>query len=71
MNPISPSLEGAEGILMWGFWDGNHVRPPSAIADGPDCIPNEAGDAYIDIYTNKFQTHLQVQNQSRNLYLIY
>ena len=51
------SLEGVDGILMWGFWDQAHWRPEAAITTGDDCHTNAAGDAYLNVYYNVLQTH--------------
>ena len=48
------------GILMWGFWEGSHWRPQSALWKR-DWTPTKAAIAYRDLVYNKWWTRYQGQ----------
>jgi GH35 family endo-1,4-beta-xylanase len=43
------SHPAVEGILMWGFWAGNHWRGPDAAIVDLDWTLNEAGVRYVEL----------------------
>ena len=46
---------------MWGFSDLAHWKPHAAICNGESVTPNDAGNAYMNLYHNTFQTHVNVK----------
>lgn len=55
------SLEGIEGIMMWGF-----MKEFGSLVDA-DSVPNKAGEAYINLYHNEWRTNLVLPAEGTEL----
>lgn len=58
------SHESVHGIIQWGFWEGHHWRPDTALYT-TDWTPRPAGLAFEEIMFNEWETHVtRITNQS-------
>ncbi|XP_060607339.1 anti-sigma-I factor RsgI6-like [Ruditapes philippinarum] len=52
------SHPAVEGVLFWGFWDGKIFNQQTALFEGSDVMPNEAGKAYQTLFKTTWRTHV-------------
>lgn len=58
MMTLFMSHPAVEGVLLWGFWDGQIWLPNSALATGSSVQPNAAGRRYQQLYHQTWRTHV-------------
>ncbi|XP_046338920.2 endo-1,4-beta-xylanase 1-like isoform X2 [Haliotis rufescens] len=52
------STPEVEGIIFWGFWDGNMHAPIRALFTGSDVKPNAAGRRYQQLFKRDWRTNI-------------
>ncbi|XP_060559071.1 uncharacterized protein LOC132719318 [Ruditapes philippinarum] len=50
------SHPSVEGVLFWGFWDGQIWEKDAPLFTGPNLTPNAAGRAYQNLFHNVWRT---------------
>lgn len=50
------SHPAVEGIMLWGFWDNAINKPPAKLFEGPNLMPNAAGQVYLDLVEKAWKT---------------
>ncbi|OWF42294.1 uncharacterized protein LOC110461355 [Mizuhopecten yessoensis] len=58
MLTLFMSHPAVEGVLLWGFWDGQIWLPNSVLATGPHVQPNAAGRRYQQLFHQTWRTHV-------------
>ncbi|XP_060079695.1 uncharacterized protein LOC132559101 [Ylistrum balloti] len=58
MMTLFMSHPAVEGVLLWGFWDGQLWLPNSALATGSNVQPNAAGRRYQTLFHQTWRTHV-------------
>ncbi|OWF42293.1 uncharacterized protein LOC110461311 [Mizuhopecten yessoensis] len=58
MLTLFMSHPAVEGVLLWGFWDGQLWLPNSALATGSNVQPNAAGRRYQQLFHHTWRTHV-------------
>ncbi|XP_033754378.1 LOW QUALITY PROTEIN: endo-1,4-beta-xylanase 1-like [Pecten maximus] len=58
MMTLFMSHPAVEGVLLWGFWDGQIWLPNSALATGSNVQPNAAGKRYQQLFHQTWRTHV-------------
>ena len=59
------SHPGVDGILTWGFWDGAMNADDASLVDGPDFEVNEAGQRYLAMIHEEWNTQFSWQPESQ------
>ncbi|XP_033754712.1 endo-1,4-beta-xylanase 1-like [Pecten maximus] len=58
MMTLFMSHPAVEGVLLWGFWDGNIHKHNAALATGSNVQPNAAGRRYQQLFHQTWRTHV-------------